>query len=82
MITFNYKTFNPSVTTIQRYLTILGTIAACAIVLVSLLFLLWLAQEVVQAIAELCHMIATANPLIITGVLVVLAIWLLGKVKR
>ncbi len=82
MITFSTMTHTLDSRTIQKYLMILGTIFACTLVLAALWLAVWMLQEVVLGIAELCHLLTTANPLIITGVLVVLAVWLLGKVKK
>ena len=56
----------PSQQTILHYLHLLGLLAAGALLLAALWFLMWLVTEVIQAIAEIAHLISTANPLVVS----------------
>lgn len=72
----------PSQQTIMGYIYLLGLLAAGALLLVALWVLMFLVTEVIQAIAEIAHLISTANPIVVSALIVLIAVWLLSKWKR
>jgi hypothetical protein len=82
MITIPSMTHNIDTHTIQKYLLLLGTATACLLLLALLWLTVWVVQEVVLALSELFHLIGSANPILVSALLVLAAVWLIGKIKR
>ncbi len=81
MITFSSMTHRVDTSTILGFFTVLGMVTACILACAALLLLAFLVQEVFRAIAEIIHLVMIGDPMIVTLLSLIVAVYSIRKVK-